>query len=96
MTARGRQAVQSAERLRQVLERTAGALATADLDALLRSEMELAQAIENVTPPRTLTPDERAAMRTEVEGVQQALARCQQLAAGRRADRPSTVCRHGA
>ena len=38
MTARGRQAVQSAERLRQVLERTAGALATADLDALLRSD----------------------------------------------------------
>lgn len=79
MTDRTRQVVEATGHLREVLERTADALATADLDALLRSEVDLALAITSVTPPRALTPDDRVAIRDEVEGLQQALVRCRRL-----------------
>ena len=79
MTDRTRQVVEATGHLREVLERTADALAAADLHALLRSEVDLALALTNVTPPRALTPDERIAIRDEVEGLQQALVRCRRL-----------------
>jgi hypothetical protein len=79
MTERARQARESTARLREALERTAGALATADLQALLESEVDLAVAVARVTPPRTLEPSERAALTSEIEGVRQALARCRRL-----------------
>jgi len=79
MTDRTRQVVEATGHLREVLERTADALAAADLHALLRSEVDLALAVTNVTPPRALTPDERIAIRDEVEGLQQALVRCRSL-----------------
>jgi hypothetical protein len=79
MTDRTRQVVQATGHLREVLERTAEALAAADLEALLRSEVDLALAITNVTPSRALTPDDRVAIRAEVEGLQQALVRCRRL-----------------
>ena len=79
MTDRARQVVEATGHLREVLERTADALAAADLDALLRSEVDLALAITNVTPPRALTPDDRVAIRDEIEGLQQALVRCRRL-----------------
>jgi hypothetical protein len=72
-------ALLSTTRLRQVLEQTAGALAAADLPALLQSEVDLALAVAQVTPPRGLPPDEQAALRTEIEGVRRALTRCRRL-----------------
>ena len=79
MTERGLQAMQQAVRVRQALDRTADALASADLDALLRSDMDLALALERITPPRTLPPEDRAAIRAEVEELTRALARCRRL-----------------
>jgi hypothetical protein len=79
MTEQGLRAIEETERLRLALEQTADALASADLDALLRSDADLALALERVTPPRTLPAEDRAALRAEVEGVQRALARCRRL-----------------
>ena len=79
MTAAPCQAGESTRRLREVLERTAGALAAADLEGLLRSEVELAVAIGRMTPLPALSPEERIAIRDEVQNLQQALDRCRRL-----------------
>ena len=72
-------AAESTRRLREVLERTAEALATADLPGLLQSEVELAVAIGRVAPLTSLSAAERTLVRQEIEGVQQALDRCRRL-----------------
>ena len=79
MTPDACQAGESTRRLREVLERTAGALASADLEGLLRSEVELAVAIGRITPVSALSPEERIALRHEVQSLQLALARCRRL-----------------
>jgi hypothetical protein len=79
MTALTGQAQESTRRLREVLERTAGALAAADLNGLLRSEAALAVAIARITPASGLSPAERAALREEALGVRLALDRCRRL-----------------
>ena len=79
MTDEGRQVVEAASRLREALEQTAGALSAADLEGLLRSEVGLELALKRVTLPRSLSPDERDAIRAELEGTRHALLKCRRL-----------------
>jgi hypothetical protein len=80
MSAQGR-TVDGAARLREALERLAGALAEPSLDALLESEAALASAVAALSPGSVVAPGERALVRDELLGARRALLRCRRLGA---------------
>ena len=69
-------------RLRAALERTATALAEADLDALLATDSELQGALNAMSTLAKADPSDRATFRRELEGAAAALLRCRRLGAG--------------
>jgi hypothetical protein len=66
-------------RLRTVLDQAADALVSADLEALLASEAEIEDALANMPVLTTMTADERAEIRGELERARGALLRCRRL-----------------
>ena len=79
MSEQGQRAVASVARLRKALERTAGALAVPDLETLLAGESEIEVALAELPATYELPPEERRAVRAEVEGAHAALLRCRRL-----------------
>ena len=81
MSEQGTRALAAVARLRASLERTAGALAQPDLDTLLAGESEIEVALSELPATFELSPEERRAVRAEVEGAHAALLRCRRLGA---------------
>ena len=81
MSEQGTRAVAAVARLRVALERTAGALAQPDLETLLTGESEIEVALGELPATYELSPEERRAVRQEVEGAHTALLRCRRLGA---------------
>jgi hypothetical protein len=79
VTEQARQVVTAASRLRLALERAAGAMVSADLEGLLKSEAELELALKTVRVPRALPQEEREAITRELDGARRALVRCRSL-----------------
>ena len=79
MTDQGRQLVEAATRVRRALEHTAAALTAADLEGLLRSEADLELALKTLTAPPSLPPEDRQALRQELDASRKALLRCRRL-----------------
>lgn len=79
MTEQGQRVVDGTERLMQALEQTSSALTTADLDALLRSEVSLELALKGVKVPGSLALEDRQKIRAQAERTRQALLRCRRL-----------------
>jgi hypothetical protein len=77
----GTRAVAAVARLRVALERTAGALARPDLETLLAGESETEVALAELPAIYELSPEERRAVRVEVEKAHAALLRCRRLGA---------------
>jgi hypothetical protein len=75
----GTRAVAAVARLRVALERTAGALARPDLETLLAGESETEVALAELPATYELSPEERRAVRVEVEKAHAALLRCRRL-----------------
>jgi hypothetical protein len=69
----------SVRSVREALERTADALATARLDALLAAGEELEIALAGVPRTRTSSAAEKAQMRAEIDAARDALLRCRRL-----------------
>jgi hypothetical protein len=78
MTDAGRQLAASTAQARQALEGLARALATADLDGLLRSEGALELAVKRASRG-PVSPSDRIALRADAEALRLALARCRTL-----------------
>jgi hypothetical protein len=68
-------------RLRVALEQTAASLATPRLEGLLGGEEQLEQALAEIPAVESLSPDDRRALREEVEAAAIALRRCRRLGA---------------
>ena len=81
MSDQGRRALAAVARLRAALERMAGALAHPDLAALLAGESEIEVALAELPAIYELSPEERRAVRVEVERAHAALLRCRRLGA---------------
>lgn len=81
MSEQGTHALAAVARLRASLERTAAALAQPDLDTLLAGESEIEVALSELPATFELSPEERRAVRAEVEGAHAALLRCRRLGA---------------
>jgi hypothetical protein len=79
VTDQGRQLVEAASRVRKALEHTAAALTAADLDGLLRSEGDLELALKALAAPPALPPEDRQALRQELDAARTALLRCRRL-----------------
>ena len=73
--------VVAASRLRAAVEETAAALAGADLQRLLASDTLLQRVLNDIPSSATLTAQDRARLRHEVEEAQAALRRCRRLGA---------------
>ena len=71
--------VVAASRLRAAVEETAAALAGADLPRLLACDTLLQKVLNDIPPSATLTAQDRARLRHEVEEAQAALRRCRRL-----------------
>jgi hypothetical protein len=71
--------VVAASRLRAAIEETAAALVGADLPRLLASDALLQRALSHIPPSASLTANDRARLRHEVEEAQSALRRCRRL-----------------
>lgn len=78
MTGAG-QVVEATTRLGEALEETAQALASADLDRLLRGELALQLALEGLTARQAPEAAHRDALRHEIARARRALVRCRQL-----------------
>lgn len=81
MSEQGTRAVVAVARLRAALEKTAGALAQPNLDTLLATESEIEVALSELPATFELSPEERRAVRAEVEAAHTALLRCRRLGA---------------
>jgi hypothetical protein len=81
MSEQGMRALAALARLRASLERTAAALAQPDLDTLLAGESEIEVALSELPATFELSPEERRAVRAEVECAHAALLRCRRLGA---------------
>ena len=79
MSEQGTRAVAAVARLRAALERTAGALAQPDLEMLLAGESDIEVALAELPATYELSPEERRAVRHEVESAHAALMRCRRL-----------------
>jgi hypothetical protein len=79
MTEQGTRAVAAAAHLREALERTAAALASPRLDALLAGETAIEAALSAMPALDELPADERLAVRRELERARGALLRCRRL-----------------
>ena len=77
-------ALAAAARLRDALERTAGALASPDLDALLACESAIEGALADIPPFAGLPAEDRRAIRLELDRARATLLRCRRLGAGLR------------
>ncbi len=77
----GSRAAAAAGRLRQALEHAAAALASPDLDALLKSECAIESALADLPSHEALSPDDVYAVRAELERARSALMRCRRLGA---------------
>jgi hypothetical protein len=76
------QILDGARRLRAALEASADALARPSLDALLASELAVEAALAELPPVGTLTAEDRALVRAELDGARSALLRCRRLGSG--------------
>ena len=81
MSEQGTRALAAVARLRASLERTAAALAQPALDTVLAGESEIEVALSELPATFELSPEERRAVRAEVEGAHAALLRCRRLGA---------------
>ena len=81
MSEQGTRAVAAVARLRVALERTAGALARPDLETLLTGESDIEVALAELPATYELSPEDRRAVRVEVEKAHAALLRCRRLGA---------------
>lgn len=82
MTPQSPAVAEATRQLRQALEDIAGALTSANLDALLDAEGALELALLRLsTLPSTLPPSDRDAVRREVQAARQMLQRCRRLGA---------------
>ena len=81
MSDQGTRAIAAVARLRAALERTAGALAHPDLETLLAGEAEIEVALAELPATYELSPEERRAVRVEVDAAHAALLRCRRLGA---------------
>jgi len=77
----GTRAVAAVARLRVALEHTAGALARPDLETLLAGESDIEVALAELPATYELSPEDRRAVRVEVEKAHAALLRCRRLGA---------------
>jgi hypothetical protein len=84
MTEQGTRAVAAAANLRGAIERTAAALATPQLEALLAGETAIESALSSMPSLDDVPADERLAVRYELERARGALLRCQRLGASLR------------
>jgi hypothetical protein len=84
MTEPGTRAVTAAANLREALERTAAALASPRLEALLEGETAIESALSSIPALDELPADERLAIRRELERARGALLRCRRLGASLR------------
>jgi hypothetical protein len=75
----GRDIVDAAGQLGSALEETAAALGAADLDGVLRGQLALQLALEQLASRRSAPVADRAALREEVDRARRALHRCRQL-----------------
>ena len=80
MIAAGRGA-RAAAQLSEALERAAAALASPNLEALLACEADIEAALAALPPVTTFVPEERPAVRAELERARAALLRCRRLGA---------------
>jgi len=71
----------AAAELRASLERTAAALASPDLEALLACEADIERALAAMPAASTLAAEERAVVRAELDSARHALLRCRRLGA---------------
>jgi hypothetical protein len=71
----------AAAHLSDALERAAAALASPNLEALLACEAEIETALAALPPVTTFVPEERPAVRAELERARAALRRCRRLGA---------------
>jgi hypothetical protein len=76
MSSQGPRAIAAVARLRAALEDTAGSLAAANLEGLLRSEGELELSLRNLPPFDALDDDERTVVLDEAQRARLALQRC--------------------
>ena len=74
-------ALQSAEALRQALDLVGDALASPDLEGLLRGEAAIERALADLPSTLDVPAAERAGIRTELEQARAALMRCRRLGA---------------
>ncbi len=81
MSEQGTRAVAAVARLRLALERTAASLAQPHLEMLLAGESEIEVALTEMPATCELSPEERRAVRIQVEGAHDALLRCRRLGA---------------
>jgi hypothetical protein len=81
MSEQGIRTTAAVARLRAALERTASALAHPDLETLLAGESEIEVALAELPATFELSPEERRAVRVEVEAARIALLRCRRLGA---------------
>jgi hypothetical protein len=81
MSEQGTRALAAVARLRAALERTADALAQPNLETLLAGESEIEVALAELPATFELAPEERRAVRVEVEAAHAALLRCRRLGA---------------
>jgi hypothetical protein len=79
MTEQGTRALHAASNLREALERTAAALASPRLEALLAGEAAIASALSAIPALEQLADDERLAVQRELERARGALMRCRRL-----------------
>jgi hypothetical protein len=79
MSDEGTRARAAVVRLRVALERTAAALAQPDVERLLAGESEIEVALGELPAVYSLAPEERHAVRVEVEAAHRALLRCRRL-----------------
>src|SRR5438132_2975434 len=74
-------ALQSAEALRQALDQVGDALASPNLEALLKGEAAIEGALAQLPAAADGSPEERARLRVELERARTALLRCRRLGA---------------
>jgi hypothetical protein len=79
MTDQGTRALTAASNLREALERTAAALASPRLEALLAGEAAIERALSAIPALDQLADDERLAVQGELERARGALIRCRRL-----------------
>ena len=80
MTSQGREVAAGTAQLRSALEQVAAALTAADLEALLRAEGSLEEALRRLSAlPKDLSTSDRDALRLEVRAARHTLDRCRLL-----------------